>query len=110
MKASYYDAGWPECKITVSNSLDEFIIQDLLIQGAQITGSGRSGPRRGPWSLRRGRRRAGRRWCRRYRYTRLFRNVPDDGGYAIAAGLEQVVDYIQNLHFEPEDIEYLRGR
>jgi len=40
----------------------------------------------------------------------FFRNVPDDGGYAIAAGLEQVVDYIQNLHFEPEDIEYLRGR
>lgn len=32
------------------------------------------------------------------------------GGFAICAGLEQVVEYIQNLHFEPEDIEYLRGR
>ena len=32
------------------------------------------------------------------------------GGFSICAGLEQVVEYIQNLHFEPEDIEYLRGR
>ena len=40
----------------------------------------------------------------------FFRQVPDGGGFAIAAGLEQVVDYISNLHFEPEDIEYLRGR
>ena len=40
----------------------------------------------------------------------FFRDVPDDGGYAIIAGLEQIVDYIQNLRFEPEDIEYLRGR
>ncbi|MCC8129106.1 MAG: nicotinate phosphoribosyltransferase [Clostridiales bacterium] len=40
----------------------------------------------------------------------FFRNVPDDGGYAIAAGLEQLVDYIQNLRFTEEDIEYLRGR
>ena len=30
------DAGWTECKISVSNSLDEYIIQDLLHQGAQI--------------------------------------------------------------------------
>ena len=30
------EAGWTECTITVSNSLDEFIIQDLLLQGAQI--------------------------------------------------------------------------
>src|SRR5699024_7946225 len=36
--------------------------------------------------------------------------VPDKGGFAIAAGLEQVVDYIQNLHFAEEDIAYLRGR
>ena len=40
----------------------------------------------------------------------FFRNVPDEGGYAIAAGLEQIVDYVQNLYFSEEDIEYLRGR
>ncbi len=40
----------------------------------------------------------------------FFRNVPDNGGYAIAAGLEQLVDYIRNLKFTEEDIEYLRGR
>ena len=40
----------------------------------------------------------------------FYRSVPDGGGFAIAAGLEQVVDYIQNLHFAPEDIEYLRSR
>ncbi len=40
----------------------------------------------------------------------FFRQCPDGGGFAIAAGLEQIVDYIQNLHFTPEDIEYLRGR
>ena len=40
----------------------------------------------------------------------FFREVPDKGGFAICAGLDQVIDYIQNLHFEPEDIEYLRNR
>ena len=40
----------------------------------------------------------------------FYRNVPDNGGFAIAAGLEQVVEYIQDLHFSAEDIEYLRGR
>ena len=40
----------------------------------------------------------------------FFRQVPDGGGFAIAAGLEQVVDYISSLHFEPEDIDYLRSR
>ena len=40
----------------------------------------------------------------------FFRDVPDGGGYAIAAGLEQIVDYIQNLHFDAEDIDYLRSR
>ena len=40
----------------------------------------------------------------------FFRRVPDQGGFAIAAGLEQVVEYIQNLHFTEEDIRYLRGR
>ncbi len=37
----------------------------------------------------------------------FYRNNPDDGGYAICAGLDQVIDYIKNLHFEPEDIDYL---
>lgn len=40
----------------------------------------------------------------------FFRNVPDNGGYAIAAGLEQLVDYIRNLKFTEEDISYLRGK
>ena len=40
----------------------------------------------------------------------FYRNVPDGGGFAIAAGLEQVVEYIQDLHFSEEDIAYLRGR
>ena len=40
----------------------------------------------------------------------FFRDVPDHGGFAIAAGLEQVVEYIQNLHFDENDIAYLRGR
>ena len=40
----------------------------------------------------------------------FFRKVPDGGGFAIAAGLEQLIDYIENLHFSDEDIEYLRSR
>ena len=40
----------------------------------------------------------------------FFRRVPDGGGFAIAAGLEQLIDYIENLHFSKEDIDYLRGR
>ena len=40
----------------------------------------------------------------------FYRSVPDKGGFAIAAGLDQVIDYIQNLHFDEEDIAYLRGR
>lgn len=40
----------------------------------------------------------------------FYREVPDGGGYAVAAGLEQVIDYVQNLHFDEEDIAYLRGR
>lgn len=37
----------------------------------------------------------------------FYRSNPCDGGFAIAAGLEQVIQYIKELHFEPEDIEYL---
>ena len=40
----------------------------------------------------------------------FFRQCPDGGGFAIAAGLQQVVEYIQALHFSEEDIAYLRGR
>ena len=40
----------------------------------------------------------------------FFRNVPDKGGFAIAAGLDQIIDYVQHLHFSEEDIDYLRGR
>ncbi len=40
----------------------------------------------------------------------FYRSVPDSGGFAIAAGLEQIVEYIQQLHFSAEDIEYLRNK
>ncbi|WP_195279632.1 nicotinate phosphoribosyltransferase [Clostridium sp. J1101437_171009_A5] len=40
----------------------------------------------------------------------FFRNVPDGGGFAIAAGLEQIIDYIENLCFDEEDIAYLRKK
>lgn len=39
----------------------------------------------------------------------FYRSNPCDGGYAISAGLEQVIDYIKNLRFEDEDITYLRS-
>lgn len=38
----------------------------------------------------------------------FYRNNPCDGGYAITCGLEQVIDYIKNLHFSYDDIDYLR--
>ena len=40
----------------------------------------------------------------------FFRRVPDGGGYAICAGLEQVINYIQGLRFSEEDIHYLRSK
>ncbi len=40
----------------------------------------------------------------------FFRNVPDDGGFVIMAGVEQLVDYLSDLKFTKEDIEYLRGK
>ena len=40
----------------------------------------------------------------------FFRDVPDKGGFAICAGLGQLIDYIQDLHFDPEDIAYLRSK
>ena len=40
----------------------------------------------------------------------FFREIPDGGGYAIAAGLEQVVKYINDLRFDEEDIAFLRSK
>ena len=39
----------------------------------------------------------------------FYRSNPNGGGYAIAAGLEQLIQYIKELHFAPQDIEYLAG-
>lgn len=39
----------------------------------------------------------------------FYRNNPCDGGYAICAGLAQVIDYIEQLHFDADDIAYLRS-
>lgn len=39
----------------------------------------------------------------------FYRNNPCDGGYAICCGLSQVIEYVKNLHFKYEDIEYLRS-
>ena len=40
----------------------------------------------------------------------FFRKIPDGGGFAIMAGVEQLIDYLQNLSFSAEDIEYLRSK
>ncbi len=40
----------------------------------------------------------------------FFRDIPDGGGFAIASGLHDILDYIKNLHFTEEDIAYLRGK
>ncbi len=40
----------------------------------------------------------------------FFRDVPDKGGFAVCAGLDQVIDYIEDLHFSPEDVAFLRGK
>lgn len=40
----------------------------------------------------------------------FYRNNPDNGGFAIFAGLEQVVEYIRNMHFSEDDVEYLRSK
>ncbi|MGN0452162.1 MAG: nicotinate phosphoribosyltransferase [Acutalibacteraceae bacterium] len=39
----------------------------------------------------------------------FFRRVPDNGGYAVMAGLEQLIEYMNDLKFTDEDIEYLKG-
>lgn len=40
----------------------------------------------------------------------FFRRVPDNGGFAVMAGLEQVIAYLQNLHFSESDLEFLREK
>ena len=39
----------------------------------------------------------------------FYRTNPCDGGYAICAGLAQVIDYIEHLHFDADDIRYLKS-
>jgi len=43
-------------------------------------------------------------------YDLFFRKVPDQGGFAIMAGLEQAIDYMKNLKFTDEDIAFLRSK
>ena len=43
-------------------------------------------------------------------YDMFFRKVPDDGGFAIMAGVEQLIEYLQKLSFDQEDIEYFKSR
>lgn len=40
----------------------------------------------------------------------FFRRVPDGGGFAVMAGLEQVIAYLKNLHFTESDLAFLRGK
>jgi len=47
--------------------------------------------------------------AQRANFDYFFRKIPDDGGYCLAAGLEQVVDYISHIHFTSEDLAYLEG-
>lgn len=40
----------------------------------------------------------------------FFREIPDDGGYVIFAGLEQIIDFVKNLKFDNSDIDYLKNK
>ena len=40
----------------------------------------------------------------------FFRRVPDGGGFAVAAGLDQIIDYVLDLHYDEEDIAFLRSK
>ena len=46
---------------------------------------------------------------RRVAFDVFYRRNPDGGGYAIFAGLEQILQYLEGLRFGPEDVEYLRS-
>ena len=39
----------------------------------------------------------------------FYRRNPDGGGFAVFAGLEQIIEYVENMHFEEEDVRYLEG-
>lgn len=47
---------------------------------------------------------------RRAYFDMFFRRVPDGGGYAIMAGVQQLIEYFKSLHFTEDDLAYLRGR
>lgn len=40
----------------------------------------------------------------------FFRRVPENGGFAVCAGLEQIIEYIEGLHFNEDDIDFLRKK
>ena len=40
----------------------------------------------------------------------FYRDNPDNGGFAVVAGLQQIVEYINDLHFDEDDISYLRSK
>lgn len=40
----------------------------------------------------------------------FFRTIPDNGGFAICAGLEQIIEYVKKLRFTEEDIQFLRAK
>lgn len=40
----------------------------------------------------------------------FFRQMPDGGGFVIAAGLEQIIEFVKNLHFDESDIEFFRKK
>lgn len=40
----------------------------------------------------------------------FFRAIPDDGGFAIMAGVDQLIEYLKNLRFNDEDLEYFRSK
>ena len=40
----------------------------------------------------------------------FFRRIPDGGGFAIMAGVEPLVEYLRNLSFDDEDIDFLRSK
>ncbi|MBR5913409.1 MAG: nicotinate phosphoribosyltransferase [Selenomonadaceae bacterium] len=40
----------------------------------------------------------------------FYRRNPDNGGFAIFAGLEQIIEYVENMHFDADDVEYFRAQ
>ncbi|SDF47165.1 nicotinate phosphoribosyltransferase [Sporomusa acidovorans] len=52
---------------------------------------------------------AGQNEMKRVAFDVFYRKNPDNGGFAIFAGLEQIIEYVENLHFDTDDIEYFRS-